>query len=325
MRPQTSFPTANDNSSASQVPFRQTYCENLTRVLLLFATDETNVRRISAIGEALIEFAGSELAFGLISIGAAVGTLGTLVGAGGGFLLVPILLLLFPTAAATQVTAISLAVVLCNALVGSIAYGRMHRIHWRSGLQFALAAAPGAILGIFLTQRLDRQVFDVIAGITLIALAIYLLQRLLRPTNKPTKSSAITAAIATGAPLDPRSQILGISLSAFIGIFASTLGIGGGVFHVPMLIALLSFPIHTATATSQFVLAWTSLVAVAGHWLQHGYVNLWPTTAALAIGAIIGAPFGAYISRRTQGSRIVVLLALMQIALGLRLLWKTLP
>jgi uncharacterized protein len=276
------------------------------------------------MGAPLTELTGWELAPELALIGAAVGTLGTLVGAGGGFLLVPILLLLFPMAAATQITAISLAVVLCNAVVGSVAYGRMRRIHWHSGIQFALAAAPGAIVGLFLTQRLERQVFDTIAGATLMALATYLLLRRLRPTTRPVDSHAM-AAIAAGTPLDSRRQVLGNSLSALIGVFASTLGIGGGVFHVPMLIALLGFPVHMATATSQFVLAWTSLVAVVGHWLQHGYANLWPTTIALAIGAVVGAPIGAYISRRTKGSWIVALLVLMQIALGLRLFLGALP
>src|SRR5207302_7393327 len=56
--------------------------------------------------------------------GVAVGTYGTLVGAGGGFALVPILLLVYPRQSPAQLTAVSLAVVFANVVSGSIGYSR---------------------------------------------------------------------------------------------------------------------------------------------------------------------------------------------------------
>ena len=64
----------------------------------------------------------------LIPLGFVVGAYGTLIGAGGGFLLVPVLLLLYPRETPETITSISLAVVFFNALSGSIAYARMKRI-----------------------------------------------------------------------------------------------------------------------------------------------------------------------------------------------------
>ena len=64
----------------------------------------------------------------LILLGAVAGGLGTLIGAGGGFLLVPALIFLYPAAAPDTITSISLAVVACNAVSGSMAYARMKRI-----------------------------------------------------------------------------------------------------------------------------------------------------------------------------------------------------
>lgn len=88
---------------------------------------------------------------GLISLGFIVGTYGTLIGAGGGFVLMPILLILYPRESADRLTAISLAVVFFNALSGSGAYARMKRIDYKSGLMFAAATIPGAIIGALST------------------------------------------------------------------------------------------------------------------------------------------------------------------------------
>ncbi|MBD0278392.1 MAG: TSUP family transporter, partial [Flavisolibacter sp.] len=64
----------------------------------------------------------------LTGIGFLVGCIGTLIGAGGGFILVPVLLLLFPGLRAEAITSISLGVVFLNAFSGTVAYARMKRI-----------------------------------------------------------------------------------------------------------------------------------------------------------------------------------------------------
>src|SRR5262245_3506554 len=100
----------------------------------------------------------------LIAIGFGVGALGTLIGAGGGFLLVPALLLLDPDIAPQFVTGISLAVVFFNAASGSVAYSRMRRIDFKAGVLFAIAAVPGAIAGAYMTSSISRRLFDAIFG-----------------------------------------------------------------------------------------------------------------------------------------------------------------
>ncbi len=98
----------------------------------------------------------------LVLIGFAVGVFGTVVGAGGGFILTPVLLLLYPHESAQTLTAISLTVVFFNAASGSAAYARQRRIDYRSGIVFALATVPGAIGGALLVGVVSRQVFDAI-------------------------------------------------------------------------------------------------------------------------------------------------------------------
>ena len=70
-----------------------------------------------------------------------------MIGAGGGFILVPILLLVYPSENTELITSTSLAVVFFNALSGTWAYSRMKRVDYKSGIIFAIATIPGAILG----------------------------------------------------------------------------------------------------------------------------------------------------------------------------------
>jgi uncharacterized membrane protein YfcA len=66
----------------------------------------------------------------LILLGLFAGGYGTIVGAGGGFIIAPTLLFMYPTAAPETITAISLAVVFANALSGTLAYARSKRIDY---------------------------------------------------------------------------------------------------------------------------------------------------------------------------------------------------
>src|SRR5713226_9629285 len=113
----------------------------------------------------------------LIPVGLLIGAFGTLVGAGGGFILTPILLLAYPSESPEFITSISLAVVFFNAFSGSVAYARMKRIDYRSGVLFALATIPGAVVGALTTTYMPRRAFDLVFGLFMILAALFLLLR----------------------------------------------------------------------------------------------------------------------------------------------------
>lgn len=240
----------------------------------------------------------------LVGIGFAVGAFGTVVGAGGGFILTPILLLLYPHDSPTTITAISLAVVFFNAASGSAAYARQRRIDYRSGIVFALATLPGAIGGALVVGLVSRSVFDGIMGGVLAVLAVWL-------------------AVGERWPLAvPENRLRrGALYSLGVGFISSFLGIGGGVIHVPLLVRALGFPTHVATATSHFVLAVMAGAGsithiVLGSFHGHGLRR----TVALSAGVVLGAQFGAHVSLRLRGAVIQWLLAVALLALAARLL-----
>ena len=117
------------------------------------------------------------------------------------------------------------------------------------------------------------------------------------------------------------NRSLGVGASAGVGFISSIFGIGGGVIHVPLMVYLLGFPVHVATATSHFVLACSAAFGVISHvWLGH---VIWTPAICISIGAAIGAQIGAALSKKTKSKVILVLLALAMFGLGLRLIWMS--
>lgn len=248
----------------------------------------------------------------LAPLGVLVGAYGTLVGAGGGSVLVPILLIILPQETPATVTAISLAVVFFNAYSGTIAYMRMGRIDYRSGVIFALSGLPGAVLGALLVHEMPRSLFDPIFGVLLLAMGGLLVAN---PLGSPGGDKRVPSA-----PASDRRMLLGSVGSAYIAVLSSLLGIGGGIIHVPFLIRALRIPPHTATATSHFVLTFMALTATVTHVAMGEFERGLAQTMYLAVGVMTGAPLGAALSDRLHGSLIVRLLALALCLVGLRLL-----
>jgi uncharacterized protein len=253
-----------------------------------------------------------------------VGAYGTLVGAGGGFALVPILLLVYPHQSPAQLTAVSLAVVCANVASGSISYYRLRRIDYRTGLTLAPATIPGAVIGAIVVGAIPRAAFDVVMGGVLILVAGFLLlkprgQFPLGLNNRWVVSR--TLVDSDGNRYQYRfNQALAIMASLGIGFVSSLLGIGGGIIQVPILTSFFGFPAHIASATSQFVQVATSGVGTVTHIVQRDYASFVGVTLALAVGVIIGAQAGAAISRRVGGSSIIRLLAVALGLVGIRLL-----
>jgi uncharacterized protein len=266
---------------------------------------------------------GAETAILLGLLGLAVGAFGTLVGAGGGFILTPVLLLLYPHDSPRTLTAISLAVVFFNAASGSLAYARQRRIDYHSGLVFGGATIPGAVGGALAVGVTPRRVFDLVMAIVLLALAAWLL--LGRAGASGDGANGVHRELTDrGGRLHAYRVPLGRGAlySLAVGFFSSFLGIGGGVIHVPVLVRALGFPTHVATATSHFVLAQmagagTITHAVAG---SFGHGHGLRRTAALAVGVVVGAQLGALTSLRLSGAAIEWLLTLALAGLAARLL-----
>lgn len=262
-------------------------------------------RRCNGAGEAR----SSELELAtLLLVGFIVGLFGTLVGAGGGFLMLPFLLTAMHFAPAEAAGTTQLFV-LANAVSGAIPYYLQGRVHMRIALVFSAFAIPGSIVGASFSAHVPGRLFEQLFAVLLVGIAartIYL--QFFTP---------LAAAVADLMDHEPDMRVLGV-LATAIGTLAGLFGIGGGPVQVPVLLNVFRLPVHAATATSVFILAITGVFATGVH-AAYGHVLIGPAIAA-SIGGVIGAQVGVPLSRVFKSKALVVMFAIAIVGTAGRLL-----
>lgn len=264
-------------------------------------------------------------ALAYVALGVGIGTFGTIIGAGGGFILLPLLALVSPQESTSTLTATSLAVVAANATSGTVAYARQRRIDLHSGIPFALATLPGSVAGALLTRSIARAQFDVVFAIVLAGLAVLVTRT--RPDEAEPAPEGASWGRVPRELVDAEGTVhryhvelpLGIAISFVVGFASSLLGIGGGVIHVPALIGIMGFPVHVATATSHFVLAIMATVGTITHLAAGDFDGVLSRAIFIAVGAIGGAQLGARLSRRVHSTVITRALAVALLIVAVRL------
>jgi len=262
-----------------------------------------------------------------------------MVGLGGGFLLVPAFLFLgFDSRVAAGT---SMAVVLANALSGSISYLRQKRVDVSTAVIFAVAGIPGAWLGALVDQLIPQRLFAGLFAALLVWVGIRLLATGKREQAEVIDESHRDDEPRPGLPFAARGIVsrdfvdaqgirhtyrynlaagFGVSLGA--GFVASAFGIGGGLIQVPAMVYMFGFPPHIATATSTLIIASTSLFGTVSH-AMYGDVR-WGEAALVAAGAIVGAQIGARLAKRIEAGPLMRLLAVGVLITAAKLLWNAL-
>ena len=261
----------------------------------------------------------------LIPLGFAIGAYGTMIGAGGGFVLVPALLFLYPDDSQRQITSISLAVILATSISGSAAYAYRRLIDYRTGLLLASAMVPASLAGAYAVRLLPRSAFDVAFGLLLILLAVVGLAGVLegaRTFREPVapRRTVIARTINRGGGVTSQYSYdirQGLGMSGVTGFVATLFGVGGGVIQVPLMATVLRIPLDISVATSQFMLVFmattgTSIHAIAG---DFGLTQL-TRAGLLGLGAIVGAQVGAAAAQRLTDRTISRLLSAGLLTIG---------
>jgi len=214
----------------------------------------------------------------LIPLGVAAGMLGSMIGLGGGIIVVPVLTFLGfpPTVAASN----SLFAALSNAIASTVSYSKQKRIEFSLGLKLGLLSVPGTVLGAVISTDTAPETFKILFGFVLIASAAYIFLR-----RKIESKEKI---------LSKQMMIFAVCASFFAGIISSFFGIGGGIIFVPLMVVGMGMAMKRAAPTSQLILLFASLSGVIVHsvlghpdFLQAGF---------LAIGSFIGGLIGARLS-----------------------------
>lgn len=253
----------------------------------------------------------------LVAIGA--GGFGSLVGIGGGIVIVPLLTVALGHDVKTAIAA-SLVGVIATSLAASPRYLRAGLVDRHLGLLLLVAAALGGLTGGVTAGYLDGRLLALLFAVLLIGVALQMLRQTLRPATRPPIAAADLASGFTSTYVEPssgevvtyraRRLVPGTALSFLAGNVSGLLGVGGGVINVPVMNLLMHVPIRVATTTSTYMLAATA-VASSVVYLEAGQLD--PLLAApVALGIIVGARLGARVAMRV--SQDVLRLAFVAVA-----------
>ena len=248
---------------------------------------------------------------GLLMLGGgiAAGGFGSLVGLGGGTLIVPLLTLGFGLPL-REAIGVSLICVIMTSSAAAGVYLERHVANMRLGMTLELFTAIGALVGGSIAFLLDEQFLSVLfAGLLLYAAFSMARARAPEPTLDVETADEVPTPIEPGpgsTSLDRlsgggyRVRNLGFGLvgSVGAGLTAGLLGIGGGTVKVPLMHLGMGVPLRVATATSNMMMGITA-AAGAVIYVIHGGVDPY-VAGPTAIGVFLGATAGSRLAHRVD-------------------------
>ncbi|KXG09625.1 hypothetical protein AT864_02095 [Anoxybacillus sp. P3H1B] len=262
----------------------------------------------------------------LVLVGFLAGTIGSLVGLGGGIIVVPSLLFLgaihfLPDVSPQVAVGTSLVVIIFNGLSSTLSYMKERMVDYQSGWLFFIGSGPGAMLGAWTNQMLSLKHFSLYFGLFLVFVS-FLLMLTKRSAHLPKqKHFVVTRTYITNegeTVIYGYHPAIAIAIAFAVGFFGGLFGIGGGSLMVPAMILLFFFPPHVAVATSMFMIFVSSVVSSITH-IVLGNME-WLFAIALIPGIWIGAKIGAWMNKKLKSQTLVLMLRLVLILLGVRLI-----
>jgi uncharacterized membrane protein YfcA len=247
--------------------------------------------------------------------GIIAGLLGSMLGVGGGLIIVPVLTLALGLPIHVAVGS-SLVAIVANTCTAAGLYTKAGLTNVKLGLLLETATIPGAIIGGFVAALISPSILSGLFGLLLIYVAYTMVSRDSAISEDDAsvippdigKSDHDLAASLTDSYHDPNSgkvvtykvkrTSMGLGFGFFAGILSSLLGIGGGIIKVPVMHLVMGVPMKATIATSTLMI---TLTAATGAFIYHyhGDLQLF-VIAPLVIGIVIGSRAGVELTRRTR-------------------------
>ena len=240
----------------------------------------------------------------------AAGLLGSLVGLGGGVLIVPLLTLVFgfPIYYAIGASIIS---VIATSSGAAAAYVKDHMTNLRVGMFLELGTTLGAISGAFLAGYLAPNLLSIIFGIILLTSAAPLVFKIGEELPQDVKNDSLANTfhlngiypdhhLHRNVPYQVTRTPLGLAMMYVAGLISGLLGIGSGTFKVLALDVAMRLPMKVSTTTSNFMIGVTA-AASAGIYFSRGDIApliAAPVALGILVGALVGARLLAHLSNK---------------------------
>lgn len=244
---------------------------------------------------------------GLLALGAAGGFLGSVLGLGGGVVLVPGLTLLFGLPL-REAVAVSLAGIAATSAAAAANYLDDGRVDVPLALRLETPAVAGAVAA-GLAAHLVPEAF------LYLAFALVVLYAAAAMTDLAPGGRADPAV----APGGVRRIGIGAAASGGAGVASALLGIGGGVAKVPILHLVMGVPLQVATGTSAFMVGMTAAAGGWIYWLRGDLAVL--AAAPVALGVLVGSHLGSLTSGRIPDRALRWVLAAVLVYVAARMGW----
>ena len=270
----------------------------------------------------------------VIGLGGGVGFISGLFGVGGGFLMTPLLIFLgVPSAVAVATEANQ---IVASSVSGVLAHWRRGNVDFKMGGILLAGGVFGSTVGVFLFALLQKigQIDLVIRlsyvfflGIIGALMLIESARAILRARQAGARRGKLHQHnFLHGLPFKMRfrksklyiSALLPFTLAAFVGILSAIMGVGGGFILVPAMIYILGMPTSVVVGTSLFQIIFVAANVTILQSVQTQTVDFL-LAGLLLLGAVVGAQFGSRFGAMLKGEQLRGLLALMVLAVSLKL------
>ncbi len=264
--------------------------------------------------------------------GFGAGVFGSLLGLGGGILIVPLLTFGFGLDFRAAV-GVSLVCVIVTSSAAAGVYLERHLANLRLGMLLEVFTASGALIGGLIAFLLPDRVLAGLFALLLVYTAVTMLRRRATSTGdaSPSIENPDDAAGAAPAPGSFRAALAGpgyrpvrlgagIGGSVFAGLVSALLGVGGGIVKVPLMHLVMRVPLKVATATSNLMIGVTASASAIVYLLRDGINPLvaGPTAVGVFAGAMVGSRVAQRIDVRLLRLLFVAVLALTAVQMTLR-------
>jgi uncharacterized membrane protein YfcA len=267
------------------------------------------------------------LALGGVSV--AAGFVGSLVGLGGGIIVVPALTLLFGIDIRYAIGA-SIVSVIGTSSGAAAAYVKEHLTNLRAAMFLELGTTAGAVSGAYLAGLLHGRWLYLIFGVVLAQSALGFLRKMTVPAGPVPPDRWADQLQLHGSYFDEArgrhvsyrvtNTRLGLVLMWLAGLFSGLLGLGSGTLKVAAMDIAMRMPIKISTATSNLMIGVTA-AASAGVYFLRGDID--PIVAApVALGVVGGAFAGSRILGRTDSRILRTIFLVVLIFVASQMIWK---
>ncbi len=245
------------------------------------------------------------VALGMVAGGVAAGTFGSLLGLGGGILIVPLLTLGFGLPL-REAVGVSLVSVIMTSGASAGVYLERHVANLRLGMTLELFTAFGALIGGLVAFLIDETVLAGLFAILLVYTAVSMARgtrsREVAPDlveEVPAQDRPPTFIDTLGGPAyRVRRLPLATLGSVFAGVTSALLGVGGGLVKVPVMHLIMGVPLRVSTATSNLMIGVTAS-AGAIIYLVRGGIDPY-VAGPTAVGVFVGASLGSRMAHRVD-------------------------